>query len=196
MHESGEIITNDDIRDLFYLLMYKFCKGEYKFRIYNATDEKPQLLSIFHNSFVESLNTFILFKMNNNELYDELQNWMSTVSEDFLKDYGNLSEYYYYQNREYVRDIMRAYCLKYIEQDYKNVWDSFDIKDKQLFVDYFEERHNDRISNYKPEVKIVRHDNVEVKTIKEVRELFGNPAISKLIDNMELKLAKSEELPF
>lgn len=196
MHESGEIITNDDVRDLFYLLMYKFCKGEYKFRIYNATDEKPQLLSIFHNSFVESLNTFILFKMNNNELYDELQNWMSTVSEDFLKDYGNLSEYYYYQNREYVRDIMRAYCLKYIEQDYKNVWDSFDIKDKQLFVDYFEERHNDRISNYKPEVKIVRHDNIEVKTIKEVRELFGNPAISKLIDNMDLKLAKSEELPF
>jgi hypothetical protein len=196
MHEAGEIISDDDVRDLFYLLIYKFCKCAYKFRIYNAADEKLQLLSIFRSSLVVSLDKIIIFDLKKDELYVELNNWMFSVSKDFMRDYSHLSELDYYDDREHIREIMRTYCLKYIDQEYKDVWDSYDINDKQRFLDYLEERHKARISNYKPEVKTTSDDCFEVKSMREVEEIFGSTMIDKLVDHFDLELANSEKVPF
>jgi hypothetical protein len=196
MHEAGEIISDDDVRDLFYLLIYKFCKGAYKFRIYNVADEKLQLLSIFRSSLVESMGKIIIFDLKKCELYVELHNWMFTVSKDFLRDYSNLSELDYLEKRDQIREIMRTYCLKYINKGYKDVWDSYDINDKQQFINNFEEKHKARILNYKPKANTMSDNSLEVKTMKEVEEIFGSTLVDKLVDTFGLELENSGNVPF
>ena len=192
MYESGEIITDDDVRDLFYLLIYKYCKGEYKFSVYNVTDDKSKLLSIFRSSLVKVIDTIIINDLKKYKLSFELEKWMMSVSNDFLKDYGNLSELDYYIKREHIRAIMIKYCLKHINQEYRTVWDSFDINDKQRFLKYLEKRHNARITSYKPEVNTEEGHYTEVKTMKDVEDIFGNPSIHKLAEGLELDLVYSD----
>jgi hypothetical protein len=190
-----ETITDADIRDMFYLLIYKMCKGVYKYRVYEVLYESQPLLSIFRCSLVETMNRIIAHDLENYRLADEFQNWMVSVSKGFQNDCYNLSDLDYYSEREKVREIMRGYCLKYIDPKYKDVWDTFDINDKQRFLDYLEERHNARMLNYNPEVK-KEHDDSEIKTMREVEERFGSPSVEKLIDRFDLEMANIEELPF
>lgn len=192
MYQSGEIITDDDVRDLFYLLIYKYCKGEYKFNVDNPTNEKPQLLSIFRSSLIKAMDTIIVYDLKKYELSDEFEKWMLSVSNDFLKDYSNLSELDYYNNREHIRAMMSKCCLKHINQEYKTIWDSFDISDKQRYINYLEKRHNTRIMNCKPEVKTEDRHNTEVKTMKDVEDIFGNLSFHKFAESLGLDLVYSE----
>lgn len=194
--ESGEIITDDDIRDMFYLFIYKLCKGIYKFRVYKMLYESRPLLSIFRSSLVNSMNNIILQNLTKYELYEEFQKWMQSVTDGFQKDCYNLDDMNYYEDREKVIEIMSRYCLKYIDQKYKDVWDTYDINDNQRFLDNLEERHNARMSLRNLEVKTEQDYHPEIKTMQEVGEIFGSPSVEKLIDRFDLELANTEELPF
>ena len=194
--KSGEILTDDDIRDLFYLLIYKICKGLYKFRVYKVLYEHQPLLSIFRCSLVDSMDTIIVHNLKNYRLSEEFQKWMASVTDGFQKDCYNLDDLDYYEDREKVREIMSRYCLKHIDQKYKDVWDSFDINDKQRFLDNLEERHNARMSLRNLEVKTEQDSCPEIKTMQEVEEIFGSPSVEKLINRFDLELTNTEELPF
>ena len=192
----GEIITDGDIRDLFYLLIYKMCKGVYKYKVYKVYYESQPLLSIFHCSLLDTMDAIIVHDLKNYRLSDEFQKWMVSVSKEFQRDYSYLIEADYYTDKDRIREIMSKYCLKHINQEYRNVWDSYDINDKQRYLEFLEKRHNVRMSEYKPEVKTEQDYYPEVKTMRDVREIFGSPSIDKLVDSFSLELANSEELPF
>ena len=63
---------------------------------------------------------------------------------------------------------MSKFCLKHINQGYRDVWDTYDINDKQRYIDYLEERHKARMSNHELEVENVRDCQAEIKTMKEI----------------------------
>lgn len=70
-----------------------------------------------------------------------------------------------------------------------------DINNKQQFLDYLEERHNARMLNYNPEVN-KEHDDSEIKTMREVEEIYRSPSVEKLIDRFDLEMANIKDLPF
>ncbi len=194
--KSGEIITDGDIRDLFYLLIYKMCKGVYKYKVYKVYYESQPLLSIFHCSLLDAMDKIIVHELKNYRLSDEFYKWEVAISKEFQTDYSYLIEDDYYTDKDSIREIMSKFCLKHINQGYRDVWDTYDINDKQRYIDYLEERHKARMSNQELEVENVRDCQPEVKTMKEVEEIFGNSMISKLVDSLGLELAHSGKEPF
>ena len=191
MHDSGEIITDDDIKDLFYMLIYKLCKGTYRFMAHQVIyEEGYPVLAIFRCSMVKTMLKVIAGDLAKYKLHEVFLRWILSISEDFIKDNKNLCDNSYLYDEEYKREKITSYCLNYIDQEYKNIWDSFDINDRKRYLDSFEERHNKRVQNYKTGIKPVSDNNIEVKTMEEVGEIFGNSMISRLVDSFELDLVK------
>ena len=135
MNETGEIITNDDIWDMFYMIIYKLCKGVYKFGAYKVMaydDKEPPLITMFDSSIVRLMLGVIANKLERYELVEELRKWMLHVSSILWKEYGY--SYNYGTNKE-RHEILSNHCMKYIPQKYKDVWDTFDNNNQQQFLE-------------------------------------------------------------
>lgn len=184
MVETGEIITDNDIRDMFYVILYKLCKGVYKFGAYKVfmyDDKEPPLITIFESSIVKTM-TEVITKIQRHELLDELQKWMVSVSSVLWKDYGY--KYNIGGNKE-RHEILSNHCMKYIPQEYKDAWDTFDKDNQQQFLDYLKERNIIHLQNADSD-EIVR---------KVLRDLSENSPNSEIIACPKLKMPKGE-LPF
>ena len=144
---TGEIITDDDIRDMFYIIIYKLCKGVYKFGAYKVMtydNKEPPLITMFESSIVKIMIGVITNKLKRYELVEKLRKWMVSVSNDLWKEYGY--SYNFGSNKE-RHEIMSNHCMKYIPQEYKDVWDTFDSKNQQIFLDYLKERNKIHLQN-------------------------------------------------
>lgn len=147
MVETGEIITDDDIRDMFYIIIYKLCKGVYKFGAYRVMmydDKEPPLLTMFDSSIVRLMIGVIANKLEKYDLVEELRKWMVSVSNDLWKEYGYS---YNYGSNEERHEILSNHCMKYIPQEYKDVWDTFDNNNQQQFLNYLKERNKIHLQN-------------------------------------------------
>ena len=168
MAETGEIITDDDIRDMFYIIIYKLCKGVYKFGAYRIMpdDKEPPLLPMFESSIVRLMIGVIAGKLERYELVEELRKWMASVSNDLWKEYGYS---YNYGSNEERHEILSNHCMKYIPQEYKDVWDTFDKNNQRQFLAYLKERNKIHLQNADSD-EIVR---------KVLRDLADEPSICK-----------------
>ena len=185
MIETGEIITDDDIRDMFYMIIYKLCKGVYKFGAYRVMmydDKEPQLLTMFESSIVKIMIGVITNRLQRYELFDELQKWMQSVSSVLWKEYGY--SYNFGGNKE-RHEILSNHCMKYIPQEYIDVWDTFDDNNQQQFLDYLKERNKLHIQSADSD-EIVR---------KVLIDLTDNPSHGEVLVYPEFEITKVE-LPF
>ena len=154
----GETITDGDIVDLFFLLIYKLCKGTYNIRfgrIVNYIDENP-IISMFDNHVVRAMMNEIesgqcgLCKY---KLAEDLRNWMYMVSKDYMKEHkaNEAVDYLYPQGDHNVYDRinsrMKAVCYKQIPLQYTSKWEAYDISDQQCFLNDLDERHIIHLQN-------------------------------------------------
>lgn len=160
MIETGEIITDDDIWDMFYMIIYKLCKGVYKFGAYKVMmydDKEPPLLTIFESSIFRLMLGVIASKLERYELVEELRKWMLHVSCILWKEYGY--SYNYGSNKE-RHEILSNHCMKYIPQEYKDVWDTFDNNNQQQFLEYLKERNKLHIRSVDSNVIVLAKDDL------------------------------------
>lgn len=157
----GETITNDDVEDLFYLLIYKICKGPKGVRygkIAEYNNNGGPIISLFNNYMIKDMiYTSIYFY----SIEDNLRKWMYMVSEDFLKEhkaaekkspkYESIFDRIAHRESDFDRMVqrMKEVCYKHIPNKYTAIWDTFDISDQQSFLDDLDERHKKHLLNKK-----------------------------------------------
>ena len=83
-------------------------------------------------------------KLERYELVEDLRKRMASVSSDLWKEYGNS---YNYGSNEERHEILSNHCMKYIPQEYKDVWDTFDNNNQQMFLEYLKERNKKHLQN-------------------------------------------------
>lgn len=185
--ESGEIITPDDVRDLFFLLIYKLCKRIYHFKAWKVTDliDNEPTLTIFCNSKVRRMMSEIYERQIMLRLGEELSKWMSSVTKSFLEENDFPNVYNNYEEEERVHHAMAEHCLKSIASEYTTVWDTYGLDDKQRFIDYLEERHHERMSKMALEKK-------ETQGSKESPDFFQYdvPPLSRLMEMFDLEIER------
>ena len=146
-YKLGEKISDDDVRDLFFLLIYKLCKGTYQFKvrktIENRTYLDQPLLAIFTFPTVGSILAVIRELWYKPYLFEEIQKWMLQVTDGFSKTYENLDDCNGLDKESYLREKIKDYCLKQIPSEYVRVWDSIDLTNQQTIMDALEQRHNE-----------------------------------------------------
>ncbi len=148
-YKLGEKISDDDVRDLFFLLIYKLCKGTYQFKvrktIENRTYLDQPLLAIFTFPTVGSILAVIRELWYKPYLFEEIQKWMLQVTDGFSKTYENLDDCNGLDKESYLREKIKDYCLKQIPSEYVRVWDSIDLTNQQTIMDALEQRHNEHV---------------------------------------------------
>lgn len=173
----GESTTLADAEDLFYLIVYKYCKGAYKFRAWRTLDNyknaEKSYLAILNRPLINKM----LFEIENFGLkgYDliiKLRGWRETVTNDYLASHEVAGETYWKDEyEEYLRNEQKTFCYKYIDKEYTCVWDSFDINDQQKFLDYMEERHKLHVLEESVKKNELSTAN-EITGLKKAEDLF------------------------
>ena len=186
MYTSGETITDDDIRDYFFLLIYKLCRGVYHFRGGKLIDVNDSLLSLFNYSIVRSMRMEIGM-LERFELNKELHEWMLYVTSEFKRSYELVynNRFYFFGKgwQDFFHDKMKEHCLKYIDPKYTTAWDQLDIENQQLFLEYLEERHREHL---------MKKDLVRRKNNECMKILLGNNPSRKLIENFGLEIVEND----
>ena len=185
----GETVTENDVIDLFFLLMYKLCRGVYGIRmgkIVDYTCGKP-LISLFDNRIVVEMMLEIENEYRVFDLANDLQGWMWTVSEDYMKEHkangdddyiGHLFDEF---SSEMIKKRMKDTCYKHIPPRYTDIWDTYDISDQQRFLDDLEERRKKRLQTDERE-----------KIRRKVQDgLLNQPVSRSLIDTFNLEINDS-----
>jgi len=156
--KQQETITDDDFEDLFYLLIYKICKGAYSIRrgkIFEYHGENP-IISLFDNRILKRMMDEAVYYYNTAE---KLRKWIYMVSKDYLRSYKTEIDFDYpYPKREQFDRIagsMREICYKHIPTKYTTVWDAYDISDQQKFLDDLDRRHKKHLQK-----RDLKHVNV------------------------------------
>lgn len=142
-YELGETITDGYVMDLFFLLIYKLCKGVYNFRAWSIIGYlgSDAVLTIFCSSKVEALINLINARLERCSLAKMIREWMYLVTCDFTNEYGD-DGLFFWGIEENMQWTMKKVCLKHIAPDYISAWDRFPLWDQQRFLDYLENRNN------------------------------------------------------
>ena len=144
----GESVTLEDAKDLFFYIVYKYCKGAYKFRAWRTVEnykhaETPELTILNRPLINKMLSAIEDIASNGFWLSMRLRDWRETVKKDFIAKYGMADDTYWNDEaEESQRKAQMTHCFKCIDKEYTRVWDTFDINDQQQFLDYMKERHN------------------------------------------------------
>lgn len=184
---SGEKIFDEDAKDHFFLLIYKLCKGRYGYYANTVTayNEEPDFLSIFGCSKVSAMMRTIDMSLKKYGLYSELRKWMFSISKDFLRDYG-LSYNGGHSNEE-RRNVLGEYTMKYLAQEYKEIWETYDLDDQQQYIDYLDERHKQRVQELKS-VESLNEAKEDINSeITDIGDLY-------LFNNLDWEI--NEDVPF
>lgn len=180
----GESFSIDYAKDLFYLVIYKYCKGVYKFRSWQTVviEGKDPILSILDRPLITKMFSEIdNLGIKGFELSFELQKWIRTVTKKFLSEHEGFSDKRWDVEEEpKMREMQMEYCYEQIDPEYRNIWDTFDCHDQQQFLDYLDEKHK----KHQPS-KV----NVTKETTAEVLErITMNPSARKLVYNFDLEV--------
>lgn len=182
-HQLGETITDDEIMDLFFLLIYKLCRWAYNYKLRTratlfVTARGHQLLTLFDNPMVERMMIAIDEGLGRPTVANELTQWMQDVTIRFTYEIGEMESCFQTGQAEYVRKMMSEYCLKHIAKKYKKVWDTFNLKNQQLFLNDLEVRHAARMAHM---------ENAR----RELVERMPNSFSRKLIEDFNLEVVDS-----
>ena len=153
----GETVTDDDVEDLFYLLIYKICKGEKSVRYGQIAEYHSSggpIILLFNNNIIKDMIRTSIYYYS---IEDKLHKWIFAVSEDFLKEYRetvsesekdeSIFDRIAHSESDFDRMVnrMKEVCYKHIPTRYTVIWDSFDIFDQQRFLDDLDKRHKERL---------------------------------------------------
>lgn len=156
-HSLGESVTDDDVEDLFYLLIYKICKGEKGVRYGQIAEYHSSggpIILLFNNNIIKDMIRTSIYYYS---IEEKLYKWMFAVSEDFLKEYRetvsesekdeSIFDRIAHSESDFDRMVnrMKEVCYKHIPSRYTAIWDTFDISDQQRFLDDLDKRHKERL---------------------------------------------------
>lgn len=178
----GETVTDGDIIDLFFLLIYKLCKGVYKFRVWKpiVENEYGPTLAIFETPLVKEMMKEIIKGFDKRDLATELNRWMWKALCSFRTDYdGGTAD----GNEELNIQYMKWACYKNLDKEYIDAWSPIDCRNQQVFLAYLEERHRQRIED---------KDRYNCKGSDIPHEIFDSQITTKLIDEFDLVIEKVE----
>lgn len=150
--ERGVSISDGDVKDLFFLLIYKLCKGIYSFDERNGfglTDNGDTVLSIFTCPMIRRIIDEIELEQKRKELTYSLYKWMKQVSNDFMKKYKDYNWDTFRpssscKETNNLRKVICEHCYNHLDTEYKSIWDTISINDQQRFLDDLEARHQHR----------------------------------------------------
>ena len=183
-----EIRTDSDVKDLFFLLIYKLCKGVYGYGVWKKVNYKADqsILAIFGNSRILNMLHLIKYELKRPYLVEKIQDWMHLVTDRYRDKYGNTEPFLYYGGDDSFRDTMIQHCLEYIAPEYTEVWNKFDPNDQHQFLADIEKRHRNNVLLEDPE-------NIERYEFEA--EFLENDSVRKLYESFDLETENSE-LPF
>lgn len=146
-----ESVTLEDAKDMFFYIVYKYCKGAYRFRAWRTVESYKQAapqLTILNRPMINKMLLEIEDLCPRGfGLSMKLRDWREAVKKDFIAKYGMAGDTYWGDDAEKSqRSAQMAHCYEYIDKEYTNVWDAFDINDQQQFLDYMEKRHKKHLS--------------------------------------------------
>lgn len=82
-----------------------------------------------------------------------------------------------------MRKLQMDFCYEQIDSEYRDVWDTFDCHDQQQFIDYLDNKYEEKVHKEK------RQDGPKVKTsFEDLDRITRNPVISKLLGQLDLEL--------
>lgn len=183
-HQLGETIADDEIIDLFFLLIYKLCKGIYEFNIWGVFSHRVNrpLLTIFDHPLVRTMTEVIFTGLERTSLDKKIREWMSFVTDCFIKEYEN-EICLTLERGSYIPDMMKEHCLKYIASKYRKVWETFDPKDQQRFLDDLANRHKQCL---------LKESTIEENTDLEFF-LSQNHSIHHLFNHFDLEIEEPKQ---
>ena len=182
MHVLGEPVTLGDAKDMFFMLIYKFCKGVYDFRAWRTVEihDNTPTLYILDRPIIRNMLLEIEFVESNGlDLSVQLREWIRTVTIKFLCKYQGESDMFWHKEEEpFARCIQKAFCYGQIDTEYTRVWDTFDCNNQQQFLDYLEKRHKEYVNK----------EDALAAALKYIEE---RSSVRKLIDDFDLEVVES-----
>lgn len=184
----GENVSLDYSKELFYLLIYKYCKGAYNIRTYwtNVRDSQNHpILAILDRPLIKKmLDEIQHLGVLGYDLNFELQDWMRDVTNKFLSLHeGTVDKSWDKEEEPKMRKLQMDFCYEQIDSEYRDVWDTFDCHDQQQFIDYLDNKYEEKVHKEK------RQDGPKVKTsFEDLDRITRNPVISKLLGQLDLEL--------
>lgn len=174
----GESVSLEDAKDLFFYIVYKYCKGAYKFRAWRTVESynnaRTEELTILNRPLINKM----LLAMEDLDpkgfwFSMKLRDWRETVKKDFIAKYGKAGDTYWGDEAEEAqRKAQMTHCYECIDKEYTSVWDTFDINDQQQFLDYMKDRHSlhvveESVDKDKPSMKENSGSNMLENDVKE-----------------------------
>lgn len=146
----GESVIPGDAEDMFFLLVYKYCKGAYNFRAFKTMEtygDTPVLYLLSSPRIQRMLNNIVCLGCDYFQVTTKLREWIGNVTNDFLIKYEKLSDQIWFieEDEISIRELQKTHCYAHIDPKYTEVWDKFDCHNQQLFLDYLEERHKEHV---------------------------------------------------
>ncbi len=147
----GESVTPEDAEDMFFLLVYKYCKGAYNFKAFKTIEtygNTPVLFLLSSPRIQKMLNNIDCLGFDYYLVTTKLREWIGNVTNDFLIKYEKISDQFWYieEDEIRIRELQKTHCYEHIDPKYTKVWDTFDCHNQQLFLDYLEERHKEHVA--------------------------------------------------
>lgn len=181
----GETVTLEDAKDMFFMLIYKFCKGAYKFRawrpiIYSKIIDYSCLTILDRPIINKMLSEIAKVKPKAFLLSNELSEWRTKVTEDFKAKYGVTGDTTNWDDKaeELLRNLQKEHCYGHIDKKYTRIWDTFDINNQQQFLDYLEKSHKEHIIQEETEAK---------ETPEMLLNINDNPTVQKQQEDFDIE---------
>ena len=184
----GEKLSLSYAKDLFYLLIYKYCKGVYTSRTYCTVGRDSQnqpILSILDRPIIKKMLDEIQdLGVRGFDLYFQLQDWMRTVTTEFLFLHEGTADKTWDKDEEpKMRKMQMDFCYEQIDSGYRDVWDTFDCHNQQQFLDYLDKKYEKKYQVDK------KNEDMTVETTTDYFDrIISNPSMSKLIRQLDLEL--------
>lgn len=181
----GKTVSFDYAKDLFYLLIYKYCKGAYNIRTYSTCGWDSQnhpILSILNRPLIKKmLDEIQHLGVRGYDLFFELQDWMRDVTNKFLSLHeGTVDKTWNKEEEPKIRKMQMEFCYEQIDSAYRDVWDTYDCLQQQQFLDYLDKKYE------KKEKKEV--EKAVKTTTEDLDRITRNPLISKLLGQLDLEI--------
>ena len=181
----GEPFTLNYVKDLFYLLIYKYCKGAYNIRTYSTCGWDSQnhpILSILDRPLIRKMLDEIKdLGVRGFDLFFQLQDWMRTVTTEFLSLHeGTVDKSWDKEEEPKMSKLQMVFCYEQIDSEYRDVWDTFDCHDQQQFIDYLDKKYEQK--EKKKVGKAIK------ATTDDLDRIIKNPILSKLLGQLDLEM--------
>lgn len=136
MELCGEKISEDFAKESFFKIIYKLCKGEYKYMLDPFKPLKEHIygpsIALFFSPRVMHMLEYIEYVLKRESLIIKLKSWMAKVTNETINstDYHIAMELPYYdEKKKFMRFVMQKFCYNNLASEYKSKWDKLDFSE-------------------------------------------------------------------